>query len=146
MLTVYVIVSLIYSTSSNLAMEIPPVFSSHIRFSLLTLLLFCRGQIKDFRVLENIQMCITSVHMPGFHCSCQVEKQGRGAKGEGRRGSWCVRILWLIANWTGKTGSHYHLPKVKCILDYKNASWKGFGDIDYKMTLQNHLFNTCLEE
>lgn len=28
----------------------------------------------------------------------------------------------------------------------KSASWKGFGEIDYKMTLQNHLFNTCLGE
>lgn len=52
----------------------------------------------------------------------------------------------LIANWTGKKGSHYHLPSVKRVLDYKNASWKGFGEIDYKMTLQNHLFNTCLGE
>lgn len=83
--------------------------------------------------------------MPGFHCSCQVEKQGRGVKWEGRRGSWCVRILWLQIGQE-KKGNHYHLPRVKCILDYKNASWKGFGEIDYKMTLQNHLFSTCLGE
>ena len=36
-------------------------------------------------------------------------------------------------------GSHYHLPKAKGTFEPQNfPSRKEFGEIDYKMTLQNH--------
>lgn len=97
----------------------PFQFTYQIFTKLLIFLLFCCGERKDFRVEYWRTSSTPFVLIPGSHCSCQVEKRGRGVKGGRSRGSWSVRYFWMIADRTGKKG-RYHLHVVKQKLDYKN--------------------------